>query len=341
MKTIFNEIYVNLPHNCVEMNLQNYLISLLYEHNCVILPGFGGFVVNYKEAVIDFQNQKLSPPSRIVAFNQNLNVNDGLLADFIARSEKITYDEALHKIENFVAAMTDDLGRMPSVALSGIGSFAMNHDTLEFRPEAGQNFLRDSFGLESFHFPLLKTAKPREVIEEKAKTVVSTVTVNRRIKPSWAIGIPAAAAIFILAVMFFNQDNLKFNIQQNTEMNPLYVGPTKNIDDKTNTVSAEAVLPQAEKPDATYNQPAEVQSVDVAAQNELKVHVIAGSFSQQENALTMAESLKTVGYNAQILHIEPWYKVSIKAFATPEEAAAELNALKQATGNNALWVMTN
>jgi hypothetical protein len=35
------------------MELNKYISDLLRKHNCVIVPDFGGFVANYRSAVID------------------------------------------------------------------------------------------------------------------------------------------------------------------------------------------------------------------------------------------------------------------------------------------------
>ena len=35
------------------MNIESYIVQLLFDHQCVILPGLGGFVVNQQSAVID------------------------------------------------------------------------------------------------------------------------------------------------------------------------------------------------------------------------------------------------------------------------------------------------
>ena len=61
------------------MNLINHISELLYDHNCVIIPGFGGFITNYKSADFDHQNNVVLPARKVVAFNQSLVENDGLL----------------------------------------------------------------------------------------------------------------------------------------------------------------------------------------------------------------------------------------------------------------------
>ena len=68
------------------MNITLYINKLLNLHDCVILPGFGGFVTNYVNAKVSEKNI-FSPPRKIVAFNRNLKNDDGLLINYIINKE--------------------------------------------------------------------------------------------------------------------------------------------------------------------------------------------------------------------------------------------------------------
>ena len=54
---------------------------LLTEHDCVIVPGLGGFVQNETEAHFDYKDQLFYPPSKQIGFNARLHFNEGLLAE--------------------------------------------------------------------------------------------------------------------------------------------------------------------------------------------------------------------------------------------------------------------
>jgi hypothetical protein len=62
-----------------EMQLNKQIIDLLFEHDCVIIPGFGGFVAQYSSASFEEISQSFVPPSKSILFNKNLINNDGLL----------------------------------------------------------------------------------------------------------------------------------------------------------------------------------------------------------------------------------------------------------------------
>lgn len=76
------------------MNLANYINDLLYRYDCVIVPDFGGFVTNKIDAKLDESTNTFYPPSKQITFNSLLKHNDGLLANYIASSEQISFEKA-------------------------------------------------------------------------------------------------------------------------------------------------------------------------------------------------------------------------------------------------------
>ena len=63
--------------------MKNYIQELLYEHNSVIIPSFGGFTAGYKPASIDHVQGVIFPPSKDLKFNRYLTINDGILVQHI------------------------------------------------------------------------------------------------------------------------------------------------------------------------------------------------------------------------------------------------------------------
>ena len=49
-----------------------FLEHLLYDHECVIIPNFGGFVVNAQGFQLNEKDGKIHPKKKCVAFNEKL-----------------------------------------------------------------------------------------------------------------------------------------------------------------------------------------------------------------------------------------------------------------------------
>jgi len=85
---------------------------MFWDHDCVMLPGLGGFVCNPRSARFDEAKSEITPPSRDVLFNPRLTTNDGLLANELMRCHGVDYREALSAVESFVGFISEALDRV-------------------------------------------------------------------------------------------------------------------------------------------------------------------------------------------------------------------------------------
>ncbi len=122
------------------------IYELLFQHDCVIIPDFGGFVANYIPATIDESSNLLYPPKKHLLFNNSLISNDGLLAHLISSTNDISYDEALQKLKLYTDNLEKELAVDKRVELDGIGVIYLKDNNYQFKSE-GTNFLISSFGL--------------------------------------------------------------------------------------------------------------------------------------------------------------------------------------------------
>lgn len=139
------------------MRIAKYLSDLLYEYECIVIPGFGGFICNNVPATINVNQHSFNPPSKKIVFNQHLLTNDGLLVSHIAKSENISYTDARIRVDGFVRKCKHALDRGKRIHFHKIGHIYKNSDDkLEFDPDRTQNFHADSFGMSSFISPPIK-----------------------------------------------------------------------------------------------------------------------------------------------------------------------------------------
>lgn len=126
----------------------NHIRDLLMKHDCVIVPGFGGFVCNREPSRIDQVSHVITPPARKVVFNQNLKTNDGLLIGYIAVKEQILYSEALIKLNAVVQSFMAQLAEKKQLTVDFFGTFRLNAEAnFVFIPDKRNNYLDASFGL--------------------------------------------------------------------------------------------------------------------------------------------------------------------------------------------------
>src|ERR1051325_4949388 len=148
------------------MQVEKNIAELLYEHDCVILPGFGGFVCNSTSAKILTGKNQFHPPFKKISFNRNLKNNDGLLANYISQVENISYSDSNHIIDQYVSSLANDLNSKKRVEVKNIGTFYIGEENkVLFEQDENVNCLPEAFGLSVFYSPAIK----RETIERKVE----------------------------------------------------------------------------------------------------------------------------------------------------------------------------
>lgn len=178
------------------VHIDIYISELLYTNECVILPGFGGFVANVKNAFLNPAHSTFSPPTKRIAFNAGLKTNDGLLAHYICQREGITFTEAVQKIQRYVDYCFDHLNDNKKLVFEKIGALYFDKEkNIQFEPDQSVNYLISSFGLTAIHSPAIK----REGAQ--VKPLRNSTTKNKRIS-AWRLLelVPVAAAFALLII---------------------------------------------------------------------------------------------------------------------------------------------
>ena len=170
----FSEHFVNLI-----VDLSKHIEILLRDHNCVIVPDFGGFIANYRSAVIDRDHQRIIPPSKSILFNGKLTSNDGLLANAIAVEDKIAYPDALQLIANKVADWKTSLKEGQRVEVGEFGFLYREQDQIVFEQSRELNLLLQAYGLSSVKFVgFEQEAVLEKPIKEEKQKLVEPVSIN-------------------------------------------------------------------------------------------------------------------------------------------------------------------
>lgn len=149
----------------MEKQLSGLVAELLFHHDCVIIPGFGGFVSRHVPAHVHPGTHAVYPPSKSVLFNKNLVNNDGLLANSLIERFNFSYNEAVAYIGKFTEHAHRALHQNQRLELENIGVFYLDTEkNIQFEPQEETNYLAAAFGLSAvFARPL---EEPEEVVKE-------------------------------------------------------------------------------------------------------------------------------------------------------------------------------
>jgi hypothetical protein len=170
------------------MRLDPFIIDLLFDHDCVIIPEFGGLVANYRSARLNIVSHVISPPAKSIGFNPSLKYNDGLLTNYISATMGITYKQAAEQLAITIAEYQQALASEGRFSIDRIGVFYKDRlGQVQFIPEEQENFLMSSYGLKPIQ--LKKIGRLED--EDSTKVISLNPDYSRRWKIAAAILIPA------------------------------------------------------------------------------------------------------------------------------------------------------
>ncbi len=357
-------------------SIESYIQDLLFVHECVIIPGFGGFVANYTDACIDAKSSTFLPPSKELAFNIQLNSNDGLLTGYISQQEGIGYSEAKADVDKYTEYLEKELQRKGFYEIPGIGNFSISKEgNIGFSPIKSANFLTNSFGLEAFHFPVLKEEEIIRKVERKILSVKKSERKQSSLIIRAVAGIAAACLLTFLPYSItkqskqvefsgFSQGNLgsiagnphalmnnpssiddAVGLMTNKKVALFYSeNSSQNKDDaKKNTAEAKMPVKKSEQlsetKDSKQDNIIDKPKNSVTKANEPKFYLIAGSFASLKQAKSWSKKLTDKGYNIEFLPEENGKnRISIGQYSTREEA--DKNLVEARKADVSVWVLT-
>ena len=124
---------------------------LLHTHDCIIVPGLGGFVVN-ETGVEKNGLWGLDAPTFELIFNNKLTYNDGLLAESLMKTSNISFAAATKQIDSASQELRSILMKSEEVEWDNLGTFKTNgENNLIFTPNKA--YVRPQFfGLSNARF---------------------------------------------------------------------------------------------------------------------------------------------------------------------------------------------
>ena len=307
------------------MQLSQYISSLLYRYECVVVPGFGAFLTHKVSAEIDAQAQVFSPPKKRLSFNEQLQQNDGVLANHIATSEKVSYENALAKIAKQVAEIQQSLKQNETVSLKYVGDLSRcKTGALKFEPSYHINYMTAAFGLSQFVSPEVKRDLHLKVLGAKEKET-TLISASRKSRTNAVIKY-AAVAIIMLGLGGFMVSNayIQYIEKENiAAQKKARIALDNQIQEATFLVNTPlpAITIDIEKPLGNY-------------------HIVAGAFRVKANSERKLRQLKRLGFDARLIGQNRFglHQVVFESYSERRAAERALYKIKR-TQDPTAWLL--
>lgn len=348
--------------------VETVIRKLIGEYEFVIIPGFGALLSHQVPAVYDSNSGIFAPPVKRLAFNEYLKLDDGLLANYISRHEKVTHADAVEYIRGYTDRLRSGLDVNGEASITGIGEFKQNVEgKLVFEPNTGKYFKDEWYGFEKVKAAEVQ-ARPVAALKAAhySSDDVEVVELETEARPRRWTGWAAAAVIagLLCGLSFFlvNTENEYFKSTLNpfTDMfsrteatettvvgseevqapNPAPV--TEVVVAKVDSMPVDSVAAgtaeTAETTPAAVPVAAEAKPVEVAS---AKFYVIAGAFKGTKQANVLLAELTKKGFTKALIipgdARSKKVKVAVDGFDNETDAYRASAQLKKVIGE-AGWV---
>jgi len=307
------------------MKIEHYLSQLLYRYQCVTVPTFGAFLTEIQSAQINAEGNGFYPPKKLVSFNSYLKNNDGLLANHISLTEKISYEAAVQNIQKEVAIWKTALQNNQNIALANIGTLSLNFEgSLVFEASNHINYFTDAFGLSSFISPVIK----REIFTGDTIAAEETPVIDFIHETHSNRSYLKYAALFVIGLStagFFWNNYYQGQVEQQTALVQTEV--QKEVQDKIQ--------------EATFFIKSPIPNVTLTVkETKMPYHIVAGAFRNERNAQKIYERLSQQGFKARRIDknkfgLFPVLYGSYASYAEAQKAMAEIHK----TQSKEAWLM--
>jgi CCDC81-like prokaryotic HU domain 1/CCDC81-like prokaryotic HU domain 2/SPOR domain len=306
-----------------------FIEHLLYTHDCVIIPHFGGFVLNTQDFQLD-DKQVIHPKTKWVAFNERLQSDDGLLATSWAKEKGISQKQAFAAVHQFGQSLSAQIKADKQFQFGNIGVFQLSKSgRLQFEPNQLINFDLNQYGL----IPVaIGQTRKKPVLQESPveKSAVDMPTIQpvvKRTRQNQFYTYVLMAFFFGgIAAYYLTEPNSRY---VNSSFSPLTIrikkskapqAPAKDkaqveISQKTTETEAQTII------DSAIDQPISEG-----------IYLVAGSFKTEAKAATCQAELLAKGFeHVQIIEKkagEGHYRVSVGEVADFDAGYAAAARLK-------------
>jgi len=307
-----------------------HIEKLLAQHDYVVVPNLGGFVVQMQSAQL--LPDRIMPPLATIAFNPLMHHADGLLAIEIARTEKISYRKAVEYIEKEIESIKFKLNSTGSISFGNLGTISQDETgNLLFTPKPKVDFLPQNFQLSD----LFIATKELRTVENKKKITITM--------PSGSMFKYAAAAMILFGLFAVTPKVSDSRTNSASLVNITFASKPEVKPQAATTVAADSLKEVVDTMKIAAHKAATPNTDNDISKEVLNFHVIVASSATKESAERYCNELVAENFKeAQVLPPVKTYRVAIESFSNREEAIRYMENLRQTDSRfETAWVLCN
>lgn len=338
----------------MQIDIPAHIEKLLFLHDALIIPGFGGFTATRTPATTDYAGGSVAPPAKTLTFSENLTVDDGILVGDVAQTHSISLDDARKAIAEFVEKIQVLLNQREIVTLPGVGRLYRNYvQKIQFLPDS-TNFNAGSYGLPPLQFSPI--ARSREVVEKPETEPTATTPVTPYIPPAETlepVGRPRRSRMGLALGIIFLFASLSIGIWywQQRKKQALIAERDQTEQNDTPVTKKPATEPARPKQEASETKTQEQSATEsaeekmAAAREQVAKNaegreciLIIATLRERQNADRLVQLLRNDGHEVYFLE-KNGYQVGVRfKYNKVSEIQETINILTKLTGEEQIWI---
>ena len=315
------------------VDINKYIKEVLKYQDSVVIEGLGTFFANYKTAEIKAKKGVIAPPTKHITFDERHKKDNGRLLEFIKNSEDVSDEVIRTAISEFTARTLNKLDAGEHVRIDELGYLYKDKAyKIHFVQDAGENILLDTYGLEEVEWD----------IANNVKSGTGEIRETNRSSKNRLILLPISILVIIILVfsILISHKIKKSGTSPDPLFGNLFSKESRTSETKTRDRSKKNKI--LEDIDSLNSKQNALRFEENQYSNYNKFYLIAGSFSIYNNAEKFKRELDAQGYNAEILEVDgKIFRVSMKSFASRNEALQELYRLQALHKDHTLWILNS
>ncbi len=340
------------------IELAQHIEVLLLENDCVIVPGLGGFVTHYAPATRVAEENLFLPPTRIIGFNPQLKMNDGLIVQSYMSVYGTNFSDATKMVERKVDMLIAALHEEGKVDLPNIGEVRYTiYSTFDFAPYTHKLTTPYLYGMDAFQMQELSVLEKQQAERDASYSVPVAIKKEKRnsgIRFNRTYLTSAAAMVAVIILSFFfstpientevKKDNyaqlLPDDLLEKIKNQSLVITP---IVVKRNTLAPQPEKAETQKQAVTAAAAKTTEPSQPAAETDtLKrpYHIIIASVETEQEAKAMATRLVAKGFSgAKAIIGDGKMRVCIESCDTEAEAYRAMATIRRDETYKNAWVL--
>lgn len=324
-----------------------YLKELLFDYDCVTVPGFGGFIIQSQPARIDQAKQRIHPPFRHISFNRLLSHDDGILASAITKAENVTYEEAGEIIRDFSNSLVNRIRHGEQVTIEGLGEFYHGvENEIIFKPLENINFNKSVYGMGPVNLYPVSFSTEKRIEKKRADRSSRDFREKKPASVKWTLALSIPVIIFLLygiispasmQKMYTDYSSMVFDWLRPGAVEQVFTEPSGVTDIPEN----QKIIEIAKTPEVITPEPVVKETVSQpVVEPGPRYYVIGGCFEKDENAEKFLAQLLKKGFEAEKAGATKHghARISYKSFTEKQPALSFLEKIKDEE-NPSAWLL--